>query len=293
LNARADDRASHAEQQDMEKHQHSLTDHRSDGLDQSAELLPLDALRGLDSAIIRAFLSLDKTRREGLLAAYTARHGEAAGVWLSRAALLWSRVPTGKGMGVSRITLARLFALLPERLNQAERLQLAESIWHTARAPTRAVLRVPPGYRNHAVLVALVQDHFHAVLPSVMELPAALRGDVPWLDDPAMQAQHQVLNLLLLAERDQLLTLADKQVEVLFARRLEGMEIRSQFRIAGHELLLRTDPQAQEPALRIRQEAVSLAARAPASNAPQIAFWGAMIGGGLAIAVAALMTFLS
>lgn len=251
----------------------------------SAELLPLDALRGLDSAVVEGFLNLSADRREAVIKAYTARHGEAAGTWLRRAAQLW---PMHR-LGVSRVTLARLFAVLPEHMTQGERLELAKSIWHTARAPTRAVLRVPAGYRNHLRLSELVRSHFLAVLPSVMELPEALNTRVAWLNDPALKAQHDVLNLLLLAERDQLLLLADEQVEVLFARRMEGLEIRSTLTIAGHELLLRTDPNAPEPGLRVQEKAQVINVRQFDARGSQSAFTGAAVGGVIALLIALLV----
>ncbi len=240
----------------------------------SAELLPLDALRGLDSAVVEGFLNLADGTREAVIVEYAVRHGEAAGTWLRRAAQLW---PMHR-LGVSRVTLARLFAVLPEHMSQGERLELAKSIWHTARAPTRAVLRVPAGYRNHLRLSELVREHFLAVLPSVMELPEALNTRVAWLNDPALKAQHDVLNLLLLAERDQLLLLADEQVEVLFARRMEGLEIRSTLTIAGHELVLRTDPNAPEPELRVQEQAQVLNVRQIDARGPKSAITGAAIG---------------
>lgn len=255
----------------------------------NAELLPLDALRGLDSAVVEGFLELADETREQVMVDYTVRHGEAAGTWLRRAAQLW---PMHR-LGVSRVILARLFAVLPEHMSQPERLELAKSIWHTARAPTRAVLRVPTGYRNHTRLTELVRTHFMAVLPSAMELPEALRSRVAWLNDPALQAQHDVLNLLLLAERDQLLLLADEQIEVLFARRMEGIEIRSTLRIAGHELLLRTDVEAQEPALRIHEQRLSRSVREFDTRAPQSALTGALIGVVIALVLMALIFLLS
>lgn len=241
--------------------------------------MPLDALQGLDSAIIQSFLALTPERRTIVVAAYSARHGQAAGTWLQRAAPLWSQ----RRLGVSRVVLARLFALLPQQMDQPERLELAKSIWHVARSPTQAVLSVPPGFRNHALLTTLVHEHFMSVLPTAMELPEALQQSQPWLQDPAMQAQHDVLNLLLLAERDQLLQLADEQIEVLFARRLEGMEIRSTLNIVGHQLLIRTSGTAPEPSLRLRREIRPTVQAALDVGAPRSALLGAGIGTGLAV----------
>jgi len=250
-----------------------------------AELLPLDALRGLDSAVIKGFLDLADDTRDDVIEAYTARHGEAAGAWLRRAALLWPM----QRLGVSRVTLARLFAVLPEFMHQGERLELAKSIWHTARAPTRAVLRVPAGYRNHQRLSELVRAHFLAVLPTVMELPEALNTRVAWLNDPALKAQHDILNLLLLAERDQLLLLADEQVEVLFARRMEGLTIRSTLTIAGHELLLRTESNAPEPELQVHENTKLPSVRQFDTRGSQSAFTGAIVGAFVALLVALLV----
>lgn len=243
------------------------------------DVLPLDALRGLDSAVIRGFLALDRQGRERVINAYSAAHGDAAGAWLRRAAILWSQ----QRLGVSRVVLARLFALLPEQMDQPQRLDLAQSIWHVAHAPTKAVLRVPMEFRNHAVLSDLVHQHFMSVLPSALERPQALQLSVPWLQDPAMQAQHSVLNLLLLAERDQLLQLADEQIEVLFARRLDGLEIRSTLSIAGHQLLLRTDAGAQEPSLSLTEQGIAAVRPVVDDRAPRSALLGAGIGGGVAL----------
>jgi len=249
-----------------------------------AELLPLDALSGLESAVIEGFLSLPDDTRLAVIEAYTYRHGDAAGSWMRRAAQLWPM----QRLGVSRVILARLFAILPEHMNQAERLELAKSIWHTARAPTRAVLRVPSGYRNHMRLSELVRTHFVAVLPSALELPEALRTRVDWLNDPSLQAQHTVLNLLLLAERDQLLLVADEQIEVLFARRMEGLEIRSTLTIAGHQLLLRTDPNALEPELRVPEQILPRKIREIDTRASKSALTGAVIGVTFALIAVAL-----
>jgi len=254
-----------------------------------SDLLPLDALRGLDSAVIEGFLNLDNATRETIVRVYTTRHGEAAGAWLRRAAQLW---PMHR-LGVSRVTLARLFAVLPEHMTQGERLELAKSIWHTARAPTRAVLQVPSGYRNHTRLSELVRSHFLSVLPSVLELPEALRTRVAWLNDPALQAQHDVLNLLLLAERDQLLLLADEQIEVLFARRMEGLEIRSTLTIAGHELLLRTEPDSPEPDLRVRENRQIHTVREFDTRGSESAIIGGVIGVVIALLFTALVFWLS
>ena len=243
------------------------------------QLVPLDALKGLDSAVVDGFLNLKPEARLAVIAEYSDRYGEAAGAWLRRAQTLWPE----HRLGVSRVTLARLFAVLPGHMSEAGRLELAKSIWHVARAPSKAVLRVPSGYRNHAFLSALVRDHFLAVLPSALELPTSLRESVGWLDDPAMQAQHDVLNLLLLAERDQLLALADEQIEVLFARRVEGMEIRSSFRIAGHELLLKTDADATEPRLRQNDQVVEAIQARFDTRAPRSALTGGLIGALLAL----------
>lgn len=252
------------------------------------ELLPLDALTGLESAVVQSFLNLSAQDRTALINDYSHRHGTAAATWLTHAAQLW---PTQR-LGVSRVTIARLFALLPEHMEQAQRLQLAESIWHVARAPSTATLRVPAGYRNHPVLRELVHNHFMAVLPSVVELPDALRASLPWLADPALQAQHQVLNLLLLAERDQLLMLVDEQIAVLFARRMEGLEIRSRVSIAGHDLLIRTDTAIEEPQL-IKRRRESAAARTRFNDrAPKSALIGAAIGIALALVAGALISVL-
>ena len=256
---------------------------------ENASLLPLDALRGLDSAIVSGFLNLRETTRRTLIGEYSARHGEAAGAWLRHAATLW---PSAR-LGVSRVTLARLFALLPEYMSQQERLELAKSIWHTARAPTNAVLNVPPGYRNHALLSELVREHFIAVLPSVLELPEALQQRVAWLNDPALKAQQDVLNLLLLAERDQLLLLADEQIEVLFARRLEGMEIRSTFNIAGHSLLLKTSASVQDPEIFKRHLPQSRSQIGSHSLASRSAIVGGLIGTFVALFVVGLIGFLN
>ncbi len=238
------------------------------------ELLPLDALTGLDTAVIKAFLQLDPKARVALVNDYEERHGQAAATWLARASVLWAR----QRLGVSRVVIARLFALLPEHMEQAERLQLAESVWHVARAPTSATLRVPAGYRNHPVLRELVHEHFLRVLPSIVELPEVMQKSVPWLNDPALRAQHQVLNLLLLAERDQLLGLVDEQIEVMFARRMEDMEIRSNFSIGGHELLLRTDTLLEQPQLVSHALQDVKAGRRFNDRAPKSALYGALIG---------------
>ena len=258
-------------------------------LSENANLLPLDALQGLDSAIVSGFLSLRETTRSTLIGEYSARHGEAAGAWLRHAATLW---PSAR-LGVSRVTLARLFALLPDYMSQQERLELAKSIWHTARAPTKAVLNVPPGYRNHALLSELVREHFLAVLPSVLELPQALQQRVAWLNDPALKAQHDVLNLLLLAERDQLLLLADEQIEVLFARRLDGMEIRSTFNIAGHSLLLKTSATVLEPEILKRRGPASRSQTTGYSKASRSAIVGGLIGTFVALFIVGLIVFLT
>ncbi len=250
------------------------------------QLVPLDALSGLDSAVVQAFLQLTPAVRNALIQGYSQRHGEAAATWLTRAAQLWPR----QRLGVSRVTIARLFALLPEYMDQPGRLQLAESIWHVALAPSLATLRVPAGFRNHSILRRLVHEHFMAVLPSAVELPDALRTSTSWLSDPALQAQHQVLNLLLIAERDQLLALVDEQIEVLFARRLDGMEIRSQFSIAGHALLLRTDVNADSPRLERRTVERQPSGRGFNDGAPKVALLGAAIGGAIALLALLIMT---
>lgn len=254
----------------------------------SDELLPLDALTGLDTAVIQAFLQLQPQARVALVGDYEERHGQAAATWLARATVLWSQ----QRLGVSRVVIARLFALLPEHMEQDERLRLAESIWHVARAPTSATLRVPAGYRNHPVLRALVHEHFMTVLPSVVELPEVLQSSIPWLNDPALHAQHQVLNLLLLAERDQLLGVVDEQIEVLFARRMEGMEIRSNFSIGGHALLLRTDSMLEEPQLVSQTLQTVKAGRRFNDSAPKSALYGAIIGVVFAVLVVALISVL-
>lgn len=256
---------------------------------ENLNLLPLDALRGLDSAIVSGFLNLGETTRSTLISEYAARHGGAAGAWLGHAATLW---PSAR-LGVSRVTLARLFALLPEYMSQQERLELAKSIWHTARAPTKAVLNVPPGYRNHALLSELVREHFLAVLPSVLELPEALQQRVAWLNDPALKAQQDVLNLLLLAERDQLLLLADEQIEVLFARRLDGMEIRSTFNIAGHSLLLKTSTSVDEPEILKQRLSASRPQTTGQSMASRSAIVGGLIGTLVALIIVGLIVFLN
>lgn len=250
------------------------------------ELVPLDALSGLESAVVRAFLELEPAARESLIQDYRRRYGEAAALWLSRAAELW---PVAR-LGVSRITLARLFAALPDHMDQAKRLQLAESIWHVARAPSQATLRVPPGFRNHGLLRKLVHEHFLGVLPSVVELPEVLQLSVPWLNDPALRAQHQVLNLLLVAERDSLLAMVDEQIEVLFARRLDGLEVRSNFSIAGHQLLLRTDERTDMPQLEHFKTTEERPGRSFNDRAPKIALLGAAIGGVLALLALAIIS---
>jgi len=252
------------------------------------ELLPLNALTGLDTAVIKAFLQLAPKARVALVNDYEARHGQAAAAWLARASVLWGR----QRLGVSRVIIARLFALLPEYMEQAERLQLAESVWHVARAPTSATLRVPAGYRNHPVLRELVHEHFMTVLPSIVELPEVMRDSVPWLNDPALRAQHQVLNLLLLAERDQLLGVVDEQIEVLFARRIEGLGIRSNFSIGGHELLLRTDPLLETPQLVSHALQDIKTGRRFNEQAPKSALYGALIGLAFAVILAVLISAL-
>ena len=251
------------------------------------QLAPLDALCGLDSAVVQTFLRLSPAAREALIQDYAQRHGAAAATWLSRAAQLWPM----QRLGVSRVTIARLIVVLPEYMDQSGRLQLAESIWHVARAPSSATLRVPPGFRNHAILRTLVHEHFMSVLPSVVDLPEVLQASVPWLTDPALQAQHQVLNLLLLAERDQLLALADEQIEVLFARRLDGMEIRSNFSIAGHELLLRTDAAADSPRLERLSLEPKPAGRRFDDGASKSALTGAAIGSVIALLILVVLTW--
>ncbi len=253
------------------------------------DLVPLEVLQGLDSAVVDGFLGLAPATRQALITEYASCHGEAAGAWLSRAALLWPQ----KRLGVSRVTLARLFALLPQYMSQSERLELAKSIWHVARAPSSAVLRVPANFRNHRVLSEMVREHFMSVLPSALELPAPLQLSIPWLHDPAMQAQHDVLNLLLLAERDQLLLIADEQIAVLFARPVEGLEIRSSITIAGHELVLRTDAAVQVPVLWLRTDELPRAKTALDLRGSQSALKGAVIGTAIALLLAALVLWLN
>lgn len=253
------------------------------------KLVPLDALRGLDSAVVQGFLALTPDVRNAVIDEYTARYGDAAGAWLRRASTLWPE----HRLGVSRMTLARLFAVLPGHMSQTERLDLAKSIWHVARAPTQAILRVPAGFRNHGFLSTLVREHFLSVLPSALEMPQELKQSVPWLNDPAMTAQHDVLNLLLIAERDQLLLLADEQIEVLFARRLDGLEIRSTLTIAGHKLVLRTDSDIEEPALRLRHQSVNELRTSFDTRASRSALMGGLIGGVVATAVTVLIFWLN
>lgn len=257
--------------------------------DAAEKLVPLDALRGLDSAVVQGFLDLPAQPKQAVIDEYTTRYGEAAGAWLGRASTLWPE----QRLGVSRVTLARLFAVLPGHMSQSERLDLAKSIWHVARAPTQAVLRVPAGFRNHGFLSTLVREHFLSVLPSALEMPQELKQSVPWLSDPAMTAQHDVLNLLLIAERDQLLLLADEQIEVLFARRLDGLEIRSTLTIAGHKLVLRTDADIDEPTLRLRHQSSNELRASFDTRASRSALIGGLIGCVVATAVTALIFWLN
>ena len=242
------------------------------------EWVSLDALTGLDSAIISGFLALSGARRDDCVAAYAARYGDAAGRWLQRAGPLWA----SQRLGVSRVTLARLFGLLPEFMSEPEQLDFARSIWRSATPPTQARLRVPCGYRNVAELNNLVVQHFHSVLPVGAELPEALRSDRSWLRGPAIAAQLEVLNTLMMAERDRLLTLIESQLQVLFARPRHDVHIRTELAIADHRLLLATEEGIARPRL-------ILAGPAPKkttpidSRAPSSALVGASIGGGIAL----------
>ena len=142
---------------------------------------------GTDKDVKAYFFSIEGAKREEILCLYGRQYGAVKEAYAREA---WSSWATGRKK-MSGMVAKRLFALLPNHMPIAAKLQMVENLWRHSSPSSRTSIRID-SRSEHGAVILKVKEYFQDKLSH--QIPDNFTRRFNWLSGADSQVKQQLLN---------------------------------------------------------------------------------------------------
>lgn len=143
---------------------------------------------GTDKDVKAYFFSIDAKKKEEILSLYGKQYGAVPEAYARDTWSLWA---TGRRK-MSGMVAKRLFALLPDHMPVAAKLQMVENLWRHCSPSSSNTLQIDSRSQKDESLILKVRQHFEDKLHH--EIPDNFTRRFVWLAGDDSRVKQQLLN---------------------------------------------------------------------------------------------------